>query len=299
MLYYILVPLLAFVLTMMVAGNNLSAAVGTLIGSRILSRAGGALIGAAGFSIGLIVQGRSLHGTASSLLPDNNMIVSLALLVSLIIFIMATVLRVPLSLIMALVGSSIGLSLRYHFQISSSLVLLIIFTWVLAPVLSVAMAYIINRRFSRMKPKNVWNFALTLKIALIIISFLTAFTLGANTLGFIAEVGRIKGYEILLLVIAIFLGSFILSGGVVRRVGNDMYTMRYSNAFVSLLVSSALVEGATLFGIPLSNTQTLTSSVFGSGLSYRLKFLEARAFYITVGMWILSPVLGIILGFLA
>lgn len=299
MLYYILVPLLAFVLTMMVAGNNLSAAVGTLIGSRILSRAGGALIGAAGFSIGLIVQGRSLHGTASSLLPDNNMIVSLALLVSLIIFIMATVLRVPLSLIMALVGSSIGLSLRYHFQISSSLVLLIIFTWVLAPVLSVAMAYIINRRFSRMKPKNVWNFALTLKIALIIISFLTAFTLGANTLGFIAEVGRIKGYEILLLVIAIFLGSFILSGGVVRRVGNDMYTMRYSNAFVSLLVSSALVEGATLFGIPLSNTQTLTSSVFGSGLSYRLKFLEARAFYITVGMWILSPVLGIILGFIA
>ncbi|MCL4438500.1 MAG: anion permease [Candidatus Thermoplasmatota archaeon] len=299
MLYYILVPLLAFVLTMMVAGNNLSAAVGTLIGSRILSRAGGALIGAAGFSIGLIVQGRSLHGTASSLLPDNNMIVSLALLVSLIIFIMATVLRVPLSLIMALVGSSIGLSLRYHFQISSSLVLLIIFTWVLAPFLSVAMAYIINRRFSRMKPKNVWNFALTLKIALIIISFLTAFTLGANTLGFIAEVGRIKGYEILLLVIAIFLGSFILSGGVVRRVGNDMYTMRYSNAFVSLLVSSALVEGATLFGIPLSNTQTLTSSVFGSGLSYRLKFLEARAFYITVGMWILSPVLGIILGFIA
>jgi phosphate/sulfate permease len=39
--------------------------------------------------------------------------------------------------------------------------------------------------------------------------------------------------------------------------------------------------------------------VFGSGLSYRLKFLEARAFYITVGMWILSPVLGIILGFIA
>lgn len=298
MLYYILVPLLAFVLTMMVAGNNLSAAVGTIIGSRILSSAGGALIGALGFSLGLVVQGRSLHGTAASLLPDNNMIVSLALLVSLVIFIMATILRVPLSLIMALVGSSIGLSLRYHFHISDSLVLLIIFTWVLAPILSVALAYIINRRFSRMKPKNVWNFALMLKIALIIISFLTAFTLGANTLGFIAEVGRIKGYEILLLVLAIFLGSFLLSGGVVKRVGNDMYTMRYSNAFVSLLVSSVLVEGATLFGIPLSNTQTLTSSVFGSGLSYRLKFLEARAFYITVGMWILSPVLGIILGFI-
>ena len=299
MFFYILVPLLAFVLTMMVAGNNLSAAVGTIIGSRILSRTGGALLGASGFSIGLLVQGHSLHGTAISLLPDNNMIVSLALTVSLIIFILATFLRAPLSLIMALVGSSIGLSIRYHFQTDPSLILLIVFTWVLAPIASISMAYLINRKFSGLKPRNVWNFALSLKIALIAISFLTAFTLGANTLGFIAEVGRISGYEILLLILAIFAGSFFLSSGVMRRVGNDMYTMRYSNAFVSLVVSSALVEGATLFGIPLSNTQTLTSSVFGSGLSYRLKFLEARAFYITVAMWILSPLLGIILGFIA
>ena len=45
--------------------------------------------------------------------------------------------------------------------------------------------------------------------------------------------------------------------------------MRYSNALVSLIVSSLLVEIATFFAVPLSSTQTLTSSVFGVGISGR------------------------------
>ena len=298
MILTIIILALTFILTMLVAGNNLAAAAGTLIGSRILSRQWGAILGAVGFCSGLIVQGESLRGTAVSLLPNNDLIVSYALGVSMILFIVAALIRIPLSLIMALVGSSIGVSLRYHLHIDIGLIELIVVMWVVAPLISILSSYLINRKFTSLKPKNVWNFAITLKIILIIISFFTAFTIGANTLGFIAEVGRIHGYELIAMVIAIFTGSFFLSGGVVKRVGSDMYTMRYSNAFVSLLVSTALVEIATIFGLPLSSTQTMTSSVFGSGLSYRMKFLEARAFYITVVMWILSPALGIFLGYL-
>ena len=72
--------------------------------------------------------------------------------------------------------------------------------------------------------------------------------------------------------------------------------MRYTNAFVSLVISSALVEGATFLGLPLSNTQTLTSSVFGSGLSYRNKAMASKPFLITVATWVISPMLGMIFG---
>lgn len=298
MLFYLIILILTFILTMLVSGNNLAAAAGTLIGSRILSRQWGALLGALGFCAGLLIQGQSLQGTALSLLPDNNYIVSLALGVSAILFIVAGLLRIPLSLIMALVGSSIGVSLRYHLQIDSGLIEIIVIMWVVAPILSIGSAYAMNRKFAELKPRNVWNFAVSLKIALILISFFTAFTIGANTLGFISQVGRIHGLNLIAMVAAIFIGSFFLSGGVVKRVGSDMYTMRYSNAFVSLLVSTALVEGATIFGIPLSSTQTMTSSVFGTGLSYRMKFLQARAFYVTVLMWVVSPLVGVLLGFL-
>ncbi len=298
MIYSILIIVLSVLLTAMVAGNNLSAAVGTLIGSRILSRAGGVLIGILGFSAGLLVQGNSLHGTARTLIPGSDPLIVYALSVALVIFILATILRVPLSLIMALVGTSIGMSFRLGYSVNSSLVLLIILTWVIAPLASIFLALAINRLFIRSTPSDIWRFALSMKLALIVVSFLTAFTLGANTLGFIEQVSGLHGLSVFYLIVGIVGGSVFLSRGVIKRVGQEMYLMRYTNAFVSLVVSSALVEGATLFGIPLSNTQTLTSSVFGTGLSYRNKLMEMRPFLLTVATWIVSPLLGLLLGFL-
>lgn len=298
MIYGTLVIVLSVLLTALVAGNNMSAAVGTLIGSRIVSNGQGILIGIAGFSAGLLIQGESLHGTATLLVPRSDPLISFALLVALAIFILATYLRVPLSLIMALVGVSIGMSLKLGYPLNTDLVALIVGTWVLAPVASIIFSFLLNRGFMRARPRNVWSFALTLKLALIVVSFLTAFTLGANTMGFIEQISGLRGIYALYLVGGIIAGSVLLSRGVIKRVGQEMYLMRYSNAFVSLVVSSVLVEGATIFGIPLSNTQTLTSSVFGTGLSYRHKIMELRPFLITVATWVISPLLGIGLGFL-
>ena len=298
MYYNILVILLSVVLTALVAGNNLSAAVGTLIGSRILSRSGGIIIGVVGFAAGLLFQGNSLHGTAESLLPRSDPLIAYALIVALVIFGMATYFRVPLSLIMALVGTSVGISIKLGYAINEPLVLLIVGTWALAPLLSISIAFLINRQFIRSQPRDVWRFALSMKIALIAVSFVTAFTLGANTLGFIEQVSGLRGLSVLYLIGGIAIGSIFLSKGVIKRVGQEMYLMRYTNAFVSLIVSSLLVEGATILGIPLSNTQTLTSSVFGTGLSYRNKLMEMRPFLITVATWVISPLSGLVLGLL-
>lgn len=298
MYYNILVILLSVILTALVAGNNLSAAVGTLIGSRILSRSGGIIIGIAGFAAGLLLQGASLHSTAESLIPRSDPLIAYALLVALAIFGIATYFRVPLSLIMALVGTSVGISIRLGYAINMPLVILIVGTWVLAPLLSISIAFMMNRQFIRTQPRDVWRFALSMKLALIVVSFVTAFTLGANTLGFIEQVSGLRGLSVLYLLGGIALGSIFLSKGVIKRVGQEMYLMRYTNAFVSLIVSSALVEGATILGIPLSNTQTLTSSVFGTGLSYRNKLIEMRPFLITVVTWVASPLAGLVLGLL-
>ena len=44
-------------------------------------------------------------------------------------------------------------------------------------------SFYMNMRMNRMKVNNVWKVTGTYKILLIIISFLTAFALGANTFG--------------------------------------------------------------------------------------------------------------------
>ena len=296
--FEIFVIVTAGILTALVAGNNLSAAVGTLVGSRIVSRFLGTSIGALGFFLGLILQGENLIGTAAGILPDNNIFITEAFLIAAVVFGIAAFTRTPLSLIMALVGASAGISLRVGFHENAGLIHLIILTWILAPVLSIIFAFYLNRVFLRENFKDIWKTASRIKVLLIVVSFATAFTLGANTMGFIGSIAGFTFYVILSMSIGILAGSFLLSRGVLKRVGQEMYLMRYSNALVSLLVSSILVEGATFIGLPLSNTMTLTSSVFGTGLSYRFKAININPFFTVVIMWIVSPLIGFILGYL-
>lgn len=298
MLYEITTIILAGVLTAFVAGNNISAAVGTIVGSRIISRMGGILIGMIGFISGLLLEGRQLQHAVNALIPHSYPLISYALFISFIIFVAAAITRSPLSLTMALVGASAGISLKIGYDADFGFLKFLILTWVMAPILSILFAYIANNLLSRRDFRNTWRAAVIIKISLIIASFLTAFTLGANTIGFIAGFAGYNLPVIGSMILGIILGTIFLSKGIIRRVGEEMYLMRYTNAFVSLIVSSILVEAATIFGFPLSNTQTLTSSVFGTGLSYRFKAMYIRPFLIVIVTWIVSPLFGFAMGLL-
>ncbi len=298
MIFFIFSLILTFLLTLLVSGNNLSAAVGTLIGSRVVGRYAGVLIGAGGFFLGLVIEGRFLHGAAISLIPHSYFYISYAFFISFIVFFFANIARAPLSLTMALAGTALGIDVKIDYPFDSSFVLLMIIFWIVAPVISIIVSYITERSIFHRNFKNVWNVARDLKLLILFSSFLTAFTLGANTLGFIANVEGFKLITILIMTLAIFLGSFFLSSGVIKRVGEEMYSMRYSNALVSLVISSVLVEIATIFAIPLSNTQTLTSSVFGVGISYKYRAIYMKPFFIIILTWIISPGIGFILGYL-
>ncbi len=295
-LAYLTTIALAGILTAFVAGNNLSAAVGTIIGSRITSRAMGIGIGILGFTIGLMLEGSALHSASANLLPHSYTLVSYAFLVSFALFILAYLLRSPLSLTMVLVGVAIGLSIHHGYAVNRSFVILMVATWILAPLGSVLFAFLLNRELQKRQSRNFWSEISYLKVILIVVSFLTAFTLGANTLGLIANMAGFDIWVIASMITGIVAGSLFLSKGIIKRVGEEMYLMRYSNALTSLLVSSVFVEIATLFSIPLSNTQTLTSSVLGTGMSYRTKAIYMRPFMIVLATWIIAPLAGLFLG---
>jgi PiT family inorganic phosphate transporter len=298
LILFILSIILTFLLTLLVSGNNLSAAVGTLVGSRIVNKYTGIIIGSTGFFLGLVLEGKLLHGAALSLVPHSYFYITYAFLISFLIFLAANIGRAPLSLTMALAGTAIGIDIRIGYAIDYNFVMLMVAFWIMAPIISIIISYAAERGIFHRDFKNVWDVAIWLKFLIIISSFLTAFTLGANTLGFIANIEGFNLLTISVMAIAIFAGSFFLSSGVIKRVGEEMYSMRYSNALVSLVVSSLLVEIATVFAVPLSNTQTLTSSVFGVGISYKYKAIYMRPFLIIIMTWVLSPSIGFILGYL-
>ncbi len=293
----ITVLILTFLAVMLVSGNNLSACVGPAIGSRIISKRFGMFLGAAGFSIGLVVQGGGMTKTVNMLLP-NAVLQSRAeaLLVAIIIFVIADLIRAPMSLSMSLVGLFAGLSVANGSLTDGAYVSEVVALWVAAPLIAIIFAFYLIRGINKNPPKNIWRRLQTYKILLIILAFSTSYVLGTNTIGLIVATGGFSSTTVAIAIVAIFVGAFFLSAGEIRRVSQELFLMRYPNAMSTLLTSTVLVEAATIFNIPLSNTQALSAAVFGTGISYRSKFVSAKPFLLIVLSWVIAPLLSFALG---
>ena len=293
---FLLLMIVAFFAVVLVAGNSLSACVGTAIGARILSQKSGALLGFFGFTLGLLLQGPSMLRSTQALLPSSNTTLSLvALSVTVLVFFIADALRVPVPLTMSLLSLLAGLSLRNHVGIDSFYITTVILMWVLAPIVSAVGAFCILKISNRTTSMNVWRKERIYKTLLLIFSVSTAYALGANTLGFIVALEGFSALTLLIAVFGIFVGSVYFSAGEIRRIGQEIFHLRYSNAFAALFTSLFLVECGTVFGIPLSSTQTLTFGVFGAGMSYRTKFLSLKPFLVILLGWITVPLLSFVI----
>jgi PiT family inorganic phosphate transporter len=290
---------LAFLAVMLVSGNNLSACVGPAVGSRIISKRFGAMLGALGFSAGLLVQGSAMTRSVGILLPNvTPLLRSEALVVAILVFVVANVIRVPMSLNMSLVGLLSGLSVAGNAHADVGFAGAVALTWVAAPLAAFAAAFYLVRVLNRGWPKKLWRRLQAYKVLLIVLSFSSAYVLGANTLGLVVATGGFDWMTVLAGVAGIFVGAFFLGEGAIRRVSQEFYLMRYSNATATLAASTILVEAATVFNIPLSNTQTTTAAMFGTGVSYKTKFVSLKPLLMVAAGWIAAPLLSFAIGVL-
>jgi inorganic phosphate transporter, PiT family len=296
MWFQALLLVLTFVAVALVSGNNLSACVGPAIGSKTLSKRAGILLGSLGFSVGLAVQGSSMIASFNSFLPKPTLeLEAEILLVAILVFVVADLIRAPISLSMCLVGLFMGLDVAsggfvkpFTFEI--------IAMWAAAPIAAIALAFYLTRLINRRPKGNIWRRVRAFKLVLILLAFSTSYVLGANTLGLIVAVGGFNPLSLLTAIVGVFVGSFLLSKGELKRVSQELFLMHYSNATVTLLTSTVLVETATLFNIPLSNTQALSAALFGTGFSYKTKLISLWPFLIITSSWIIAPLLGFAAG---
>ena len=98
-------------------------------------------------------------------------------------------------------------------------------------------------------------------------------------------------------VAAVILGSFLLSGPTLRKIGSEIIPLRYLNAAASQLVSSLIVETATLFGLPISGTEVLTSSIYGAGASYSKRLMSRKTAASIAYEWVATIAAGFIIAY--
>ena len=275
MLGSILILILSFILIALVSGNNLPVCSGSIIGSRIVSRRNGVLIAIIGYILGLILEGDMLRNGVNAVLPfKSEQSIIIAFTVAIFVFLIAHKMRVPQSLSVNFTSILLGISMAMHLPINWLFLSFIILFWIIAPIISIiAMRPLMHKTYALVKKKKIWPTIKLIRLLLILFSFFAAFTLGANTLGLLYATMPKGLYSLLAALLGIIFGSLLLSSGELRRIGNEIISLRYINALNSQIVSVLLVELAVLLSIPLSNSQTFIASIYGSGLSYKNRIL--------------------------
>jgi len=284
---------------MLVSGNNLPACTGSIIGSKIVSKRNGIVIAIIGYALGLILEGGMLRRGVDAIFPyRSEPFLIVALLTAIIVFVIAHKMRVPQSLAVNFTSILVGISLAMHFSIGWEFVTIIVIFWILAPIISIlSISPLMNLSHSLVKGKRIWREIRRIKFALIFLSFFSAFVLGANTIGLVYSSMPNNSYALLTALLGILVGSVLLSSGEIRRISSDITSMRYLNSINSQFVSVILVELATFFGIPLSNTQTFIASVYGTGLSYKNRIILKKPAVTIILTWVIGAVISLLLSY--
>jgi inorganic phosphate transporter, PiT family len=284
----------ATLLILLVSGNNAQASIGNLIGAKVVQTRTALLVEVAGVSLGLLLQGTSMATAAAHLAKGlSSETILLVLTITLALFAIAHVARLPLSLTHTLPALLAGVALAF-----TPYFFLMILAWMAAPAAALVATPLIARLAARSGANDFWSKIEVYKALLILVSFMFAFTLGANTIGLIVAVEGFGGLAVPLAIVGVVVGTFFLSAGEIRRVTSDMFDLGYSNAMSSMLTSAILVEASTLVGIPMANTMVQNTAVFGAGLSYKTRFFSAKPFYLVALSWIVFPAAGITTGVL-
>src|SRR5467141_1324956 len=267
---------LAGLLGMAVGGNNLAACCGPLIGSGMVNRRTGILIAITGYLLGLTIEGPKLFRVREIFLPLDTATGTFSILIaSLIIFLGGELSKIQLSLSKALTGAILGVSIALGTFSRSGYLILILAFWFLVPLIATALGILLVGLDDRLSPRNLWLKLSLLKTGLLLVSFLSAYVLGSNTLGLIAGVVYNQTlYATLAVGLGAVLGTFVLGRGALRRLTEGIFSLRYPNAFFSQLIGSATVELANQLGVPLSITETVSSGIIGSGLARRMRMMK-------------------------
>ena len=290
---------IAGLLGMAVGGNNLSACCGPLIGSGMVNRRTGILLAITGYILGLVLEGPKLFRVREIFLPVDTATGTFSiLLASLLVFLGGELSQIPLSLSKALTGAILGVSIALGAFNRAGYLGLILAFWFLVPLAATALGVLLVGLDDRLSPRNLWLKLSLLKTGLLVVSFLSAYVLGSNTLGLIAGVVYNETlYAIVAVGLGAVLGTFVLGRGALRRLTEGIFSLRYPNAFFSQLIGSATVELANQLGVPLSITETVSSGIIGSGLARRMRIMNARNVFLIITSWIISPIAGFLLAF--
>ncbi|MEM3164838.1 MAG: inorganic phosphate transporter [Halobacteria archaeon] len=303
---------LAIILAMAVGANNSAAAMGTAYGAGIRTRRQSLLIVFVFFFLGAVLGGAKVTGSIAGGYVDVRLLTGqtapvMAVTALSALFILTTnYLRAPISTALSTIFCIVGVGL-YTSGLNVPFFLTNAVWWVLTPAAAILGGFVWARWVHPWALERVADFGAEEKVNRILALSLTftgsyiAFSIGANSLG--KAMGPAVGFgldaptAILLGAIAMSVGAVLMGARVIHTVGKDIAEICPIRAGGVEMVSGTIIILAAFLGIPISVTQTHTSSVIGLSMGKKgvRGTVKIKVVKRTLMAWFAVPVAAVVL----
>ncbi len=264
---------LLFAVMAVSVANNMGVIIGPGSSTRILRPNTLRLLSIAGLVLGYVIEGWKVRADVG-LSIDGEIVASLTVLIFLGVL---TFFGRATSITQLMFAFVVGVSIARGDQSSLGFVTEVLTYWLVAIVLSVLASMLITSFMKGRGPFSVLGSITVLKGVTLVMIFLMAYVLGANTLGFVASfvpspAGPVSVFVALL---GIVVGAYMTDvRGSVYSTG--LVGLRYVSSLAPYVSAMLLTEVGTQLGVPLPLSMSVFFGLIGSALAMRLRIIPYR-----------------------
>ena len=303
-----LLVLLAGTLAFIFGWNNSSLLIGNIRASGSFGVKGAVAMSVVGLLAGAVIEGpkmlKSLDGSVALSSPEIGLAITFGLAVAFTVGL--TFLKLPALFSCIMVGSFLGAAVALHLAVNGGQVLLIVSFWFVAPLIAGLVAFALHRAVSTMLSRvslvSVDSFN---RVAILVASLAVAFVLGANNVGLMAgtAVGGGASEEGTMVaagmaVIAALGAALLGKNHVSDTVGDKMLSLSPQGVFSVFAGAAIAVIIGTQLQVPMSIGECVLGGMFGSAYSQRTTVINRRVATLTLGTWILTPLMAFAAGYI-
>ncbi|MFC1455057.1 anion permease [Candidatus Undinarchaeota archaeon] len=301
----LIILILAAAMALVIGANSSGNCIATAISSKIMPKNKALAITALFMMLGLYLEGSKMEGSVSggiiagAVAPE--IIIVAALSGALVATALATYFGMPISTSQC-IATSFAVS---AFFVGAALNLLYIKSMILAWILTPLMAAILSIAFYAVyfvvaKKVDSIHLSGTFPIILLTItSIFAAYSLGANTGGFLVSIAQSSGISnmsvLLVSIIPIGLAVYFLSWKVIQTIGMGITELGIITATVSQLAAAIVMYSFTQYSIPTSLSLAIVGGVAGIGIGFGSGWKTVRAFGKVAFWWVVTPIISAII----
>ncbi len=285
-----------------IGANDAANCIGASIGAGLVRLRVGVSIVAFSAIAGALLQGGAVAKTIGKGIvtaPLSPAAVLAALFCGGLFVTAATFRRIPVSTSQSVVGAVAGVGVASHLYVDWSKTLGIVGAWVLCPLLSMILTWLLYLATLALlkRSKDSQHLRLLLRWMVLFSAAYAAYSLGANNLG--NAIGPILALETQILptwilsilgALSIAVGALCFSKGVIETVGSSIIPLDLPSAFAVQVSAGFGLHLFSMLGAPVSTSQAIVGALLGVGLVQGIRTISRRKMLEVVLGWVITPI---------